>query len=361
MDNKFNPYQENPFDGTTNNSNTLDPYYSQQMLYQQQMQHQQLPSNNLSENNMNYMMSHNGKQNEQPSSNMGLHQPQLHQPYERSVERPHSNEHHIPMPSYSIPPGQQQQQITGMYQHPPQSQPMPSGGGHLMPAAPLDYHMQVPNNELNVLAQKPEMNYQPPQHQFQPPVENLHATQMPNYDKPYEAQLGQTEQQQIHYMGSQIQPDLPAQQPTPMQIQIANKWSDPPTCPKKKRRRIVQENEEDSDDNELTRATLNKSPTPQIAESTNKNELEVIASENSGGEDICMLKDPQAIKEHQARNLLKGAVIIQAASDKKKKIRVLDSDDEQEQTNVDDIGMESNDGKLILKTIKLGLMIILIL
>lgn len=350
MDNKFNPYQENPFDGTTsNNSNNLDPYYSQQMLYQQQMQHQQLPSNNLSENNMNYMMSHNGKQNEQPSSNMGLHQPQLHQPYERSVERPLSSEHHIPMPNYNIPPvQQQQQQIPGMYQHPPQAHPMPSGVGHLMPAAPLDYHMQVPNNELNVLAQKPEMNYQAPQHQFQPPVENLHAAQMPHYDKPYDAQLGQiapnlpATDQQLHYMAPQIQPELPAQQPTPMQIQIANKWSDPPTCPKKKRRRIVQENEEDSDDNEMTRATLNKSPAPQIAEIVNKDE---VAAENSGGEDISLLKDPQAIKEHQARNLLKGAVIIQAASDKKKKIRVLDSDDEQEQTNVDDIGMESNDGK----------------
>jgi hypothetical protein len=56
-----------------------------------------------------------------------------------------------------------------------------------------------------------------------------------------------------------------------------------------------------------------------------------------------VITDPEAIREHQARSLLKSAVIIQA-SEKKKKLRVLDSDDEDQQlTNVDDIGLQSNE------------------
>lgn len=110
---------------------------------------------------------------------------------------------------------------------------------------------------------------------------------------------------------------------------------------RKRRRRILQLNEDDSDDeNELKKELSQISPEKDKEKTQDDNETED-STPDSDSDDPSV--DPSALK---VRSLLKSAVIIQGPRSKKKKKRVLESDDEDEtmQTSVDDIGlMESNE------------------
>lgn len=110
---------------------------------------------------------------------------------------------------------------------------------------------------------------------------------------------------------------------------------------KKRRRRILQLNEDDSDDeNEFKKELLQVSP-----EKEKEKEVESEDSSLDSDSDDPSNDDPRAFK---ARSLLKSAVIIQGPESKKKKKRVLESDEEDAMmTSVDDIGMiETNEDEL---------------
>lgn len=111
---------------------------------------------------------------------------------------------------------------------------------------------------------------------------------------------------------------------------------------KKRRRRILQLNEDDSDDDsELKKELLQISPEK---DKEKENDADTEDSSADSESDDPSANDPGALK---ARFLLKSAVIIQGPESKKRKKRVLESDDEDEmQTSVDDIGlMETNENE----------------
>lgn len=106
---------------------------------------------------------------------------------------------------------------------------------------------------------------------------------------------------------------------------------------KKRRRRILQLNEDDSDDgNELKKELL---VSPEKDKEKKENDRTGDSSLDSDSDDPPE-NDPEALK---ARFLLKSAVIIQGPDSKKRKKRVLESDEEEMQTSVDDIGLMSNE------------------
>lgn len=147
-----------------------------------------------------------------------------------------------------------------------------------------------------------------------------------------------------YFKNQEIQAEKVTMSPEQMQMmKTLGKEVKASGCTKKKRRRILQINDDDSDDNTNERDLLNKSPTPEqskvIIEDPNKPDTED-SSEDSESDNDQANADPQVLK---ARSLLKGAVIIQA-NEKKRKIRVLESDDEEQmEMSVDDIGAECND------------------
>lgn len=116
-----------------------------------------------------------------------------------------------------------------------------------------------------------------------------------------------------------------------------------PICgSKKRRRRILQLNDDDSEDeNELEKEMLQISPEKDKEKANEPGDTED-SSPDSESDDPNI--DPSALK---ARSLLKSAVIIHGPDSRKKKKRVLESDEEDEmQTSVDDIGlMESNENE----------------
>lgn len=109
---------------------------------------------------------------------------------------------------------------------------------------------------------------------------------------------------------------------------------------KKRRRRILQLNEDDSDDgNELKKELL---VSPEKDKEKKDNDDRTGDSSLDSDSDDPPENDPEALK---ARFLLKSAVIIQGPDSKKRKKRVLESDEEEMQTSVDDIGLMSNENE----------------
>lgn len=99
---------------------------------------------------------------------------------------------------------------------------------------------------------------------------------------------------------------------------------------KKRRRRILREDDSD-DESELKREMLLISPEKDNEKTKNDEETED-SSPDSDSDDLC--------SSNKVRSLLKSAIIIQGPVCKKKKKRVLESDDEYDlQTSVDDIGL----------------------
>lgn len=131
--------------------------------------------------------------------------------------------------------------------------------------------------------------------------------------------------------------------------------------PRKERRRIVSINDDESDPEiELERERLLPSPTIEEAELTDTEHVEenidielLIRNEKPGPKSKKI--STQKLKELQARELLRNAVVIPSSS-KKKKSRIFDSDDDDEKSllpycvDVDDIGMpdttEDNDNEI---------------
>lgn len=352
--------------------------------------------------NVNYMLPHNGKQHSMDTSHMPpqpipLHQPQphphLHQPYQ-PTNLPPTLDHHPQAYSMQHLPASMYHQI-----HPPVLAMHP----HQMPSYPLNYQTEpagrlqdlpqtqpadltpksvITNtesqiNSYNTSIREPvtrERIVEPPQVQAPLPIQvpvadQTHTQQEVSHNTPMEIapNVQNHPQAQSHEMPSEAnnqtftpvpQEEIPYK---PRPSMLSRVITNSPMCPKKKRRRIVQLNDEDSDDNtnELKRELLNKSPVieaapskvdeqapggdPEHPQDKQKGESEDSSEDSSEESEPSVITDPDAIREHQARSLLKSAVIIQAA-EKKKKVRVLDSDDEEQQlTNVDDIGIESNE------------------
>ncbi len=121
--------------------------------------------------------------------------------------------------------------------------------------------------------------------------------------------------------------------------------------PRKERRRIVSVNDDDSDpEMEVERELLLQSPTVdknELADSRSEEEEDdieqLIQNEKPGPKSKKI--STQKLKELQARELLRNAVVIPSSS-KKKKNRIIDSDDDEENASllpycvdVDDIGL----------------------
>lgn len=373
------------------NSNNFDSDY-----YYNINQMHQIPENGT-DNNVNYMLPQEHHNGNKPHEQQTVPLPQIHQPYENTNQaidsqnfiQPHDLYHHqtpVLTPSSDI-------QIL-----PPVSQ--------FPPVDSSNYHDHInnmeiaPNNDIITIEQKPtEINFildlQQPQQQINQTIQ-LHDTTIlePPIQSPNDHQ-----QQELLQSGVSLPQDLLIeQQEMPIQVQsnsdqiesmtytqsienqespkeilemnidfqhhdiqtgkltispeqkqmmkalgVMSKEVQGSGYPKKKRRRILQLNDDDSDDNTNDRDLLNKSPIPEqaktVVEDPNKPDTED-SSEDSESDTDQANTDPQVLK---ARSLLKGAVIIQA-NEKKRKIRVLESDDEEQmEMSVDDIGAECND------------------
>lgn len=371
------------------NSNNFDSDY-----YYNINQMHQIPGNGT-DNNVNYMLPQEHHNGTKPHEQQTVPLPQIHQPYENTNQaidsqnfiQPHDLYHHqtpVLTPSSDI-------QIL-----PPVSQ-FPTVDSS-------NYHHHInnmgiaPNNDMITIEQKPtEINFiidiQQPQQQINQTIQ-LNDTAI--LEPPIQSQNNHQQQQHLQPEVSLTQDILTEQQEMPIPVQPnsdyiemltftpenqesskeildmnnafrqeynqAEKLSSSPEQkqimealgviskevqgsdhPKKKRRRILQINDDDSDDNTNDRDLLNKSPIPEqaitLSEDPNKPDTED-SSEDSESDTDQANTDPQVLK---ARSLLKGAVIIQA-NEKKRKIRVLESDDEEQmEMSVDDIGAECND------------------
>jgi hypothetical protein len=114
---------------------------------------------------------------------------------------------------------------------------------------------------------------------------------------------------------------------------------------KKRRRRIMQLADDDSEEeDDLKNEILLSSPEKDNQDAERGENSVDSTSDRESDDDPSIANDPEALK---ARSLLKSAVIIKGPESKKKKKRVLESDDEDlMQTSVDDIGMvDTNDNE----------------
>lgn len=359
----------------------------------------QIPENGT-DNNVNYMLPQEHHNGNKPHEQQTVPLPQIHQPYDNTNQaidsqnfiQPHDLYHHqtpVLTPSSDI-------QIL-----PPVSQfpPVDSSNYH--------HHINnmeiAPNNDMITIEQKStEINFildlQQPQQQINQTIQLLDTTILEppiqsqnNHQHPQQQQLLQsevsltqdllTEQQEMPIQDQSNSDQLesmtftqsienqespkevlemnndfqhqdnqtgkltisPEQKQMMKALGVISKEVQGSGYPKKKRRRILQLNDDDSDDNTNDRDLLNKSPIPEqakaVIEDPNKPDTED-SSEDSESDTDQANTDPQVLK---ARSLLKGAVIIQA-NEKKRKIRVLESDDEEQmEMSVDDIGAECND------------------
>lgn len=111
---------------------------------------------------------------------------------------------------------------------------------------------------------------------------------------------------------------------------------------KKRRRRILREDDSD-EESDLKKELQLISPVKDKEKMQNDAETEDSSPDSDS--DDASLNDPGALR---VRSLLKSAVIIQGPVSKKRKKRVLESDDEDEmQTSVDDIGLvNENDNEI---------------
>lgn len=367
------------------NSNNFDSEY-----YYNINQMHQTPNNGTENNYLLPQEHHNGNK---PLEQQTLPLPQIHQPYENTNHTIESQNFIEPHDLYQhqtpvLTPSSELQILPPVSQFPPVDS--------------SNYHQHInimgiaPNNDMIAIEQKPtDINYildiqQPQQpinqtiqlhdtenhepstqnqnnHQQQllhtevplpqdllieqqkmttqnqsssDQLETMNVTQsLENQESPKE--IIEVNQQQVHQAEkSTISPE---QKQMMKALGVISKKVPVSGCPKKKRRRILQLNDDDSDDNTNDRDLLNKSPIPEsskaLSEDPNKPDTEDSSEDSESDTDQANI-DPQVLK---ARSLLKGVVIIQA-NEKKKKIRVLESDDEEQmEMSVDDIGAECND------------------
>ncbi|CAO1408221.1 unnamed protein product [Diamesa serratosioi] len=355
----------------------------------------QIPDNGT-DNNVNYMLPqelHNGnKPHEQQTTPL----PQIHQPYENTNHTIDSQNFIQPIDLYHhqtpvLTPSSELQILPPVSQFPPVD---PSNYHH--------HHIEnlgiAPNDDLIAIEQKSsEINYILDSQETQQPINQpiqLHnieilETSIQNENNHQQQQLLDSQESLLpdllieqQEMTIQVEPNQlesisftqsvenqkspkeileinndfqnqenqdekitisPDQKRMLKALGVVHKENQNSGCTKKKRRRILQLNDDDSDDNTNDRDLLNKSPTPEhlksIIEDPNKPDTED-SSEDSESDSDQANTNPQVLK---ARSLLKGAVIIQA-NEKKRKIRVLESDDEEQmEMSVDDIGAECND------------------
>ena len=372
------------------NSNNFDSDY-----YYNINQMHQIPENGT-DNNVNYMLPQEHHNGNKPHEQQSVPLPQIHQPYENTNQaidsqnfiQPHDLYHHQ---SPVLTPSSVIQILPLVSQFPPVDS--------------SNYHHHInnmeiaPNTDMITIEQKPtEINFildlQQPQESINQAVQ-LHNTAI--HEPPIQSQNNH-QQQLLHSEVSLPQDLITEQQEVPIQDQsssdqlesmnftqsienqetpkeilemnndfqhqdhqtekitispeqkqmmkalgVMSKEVQASGYPKKKRRRILQLNDDDSDDSTNDRDLLNKSPIPEqtkaLSEDPNKPDTEDSSQDSESDTDQANT-DPQILK---ARSLLKGAVIIQA-NEKKKKIRVLESDDEEQmEMSVDDIGAECND------------------